>query len=59
MKILEFVDMFNSNKIWIVKEYKCGHFYMNQSIGGVIFYKKFVRVNRSWLNQLFLISEVV
>lgn len=44
---------YNSNKVWLVKKYKNdNHYYLNQEVCGRIFYKKYVRVSKSWINEI-------
>lgn len=34
MTIKRIIDRYNSRKVWIIKRYKCGHYYLNQEICG-------------------------
>lgn len=42
--IKEIADLYNSDKIWLVKRSNDGHYYLNQKIKGAIFYKSWKRV---------------
>lgn len=48
----EFVDDTSNNKIWVVKRTADGHYYVNQKIKGVLFYSKFQRVTKNYLNSV-------
>ena len=49
MKTVYINDRYNSNKIWFIKHYKDGHYYVNQSIKGMIMYKSFQRITKKLL----------
>lgn len=49
MKTVYIKDKHNSNKTWIIKHYKDGHYYVNQSIKGMIMYKSFQRITKRLL----------
>lgn len=51
-----FIDKFNPKKIWIVKRYSCGHYYVNQQIAGKVFYRKFQRTTKYHLNDIGVFS---
>lgn len=48
----EITDIFNPEKIWVVKRTVDGHYYLNQKIKGVLFYSKFQRVTKKYLNSI-------
>ena len=48
----EFVDDTSNDKIWVVKRTADGHYYANQKIKGVLFYSKFQRVTKNYLNSI-------
>lgn len=52
MEIKRIQDKFNKNKIWIIKKYKCGHYYLNQEIYGISYYHGFQRVTKKYLKQI-------
>jgi len=46
-------DMHNHDKVWIIKRYRCGHYYVNQEICGRLFYPKFQRMTKEQINSIF------
>jgi hypothetical protein len=48
----EITDIFNPDKVWVVKRTADGHYYLNQKIKGVLFYSKFQRVTRNYLKSI-------
>ncbi len=48
----EFVDDTSNDKIWVVKRTADAHYYLNQKIKGVLFYSKFQRVTKKYLNSI-------
>ena len=46
------VDEWNENKVWVIKKYSDGHYYLNQEIKGVMFYKAFRRVTLKWIREI-------
>lgn len=52
MSIIEIVDKYNPDKIWIVKRYKSGNYYINQKIKGNKFYKSFQRSTAKSLRDI-------
>lgn len=52
MKVIRIPDRFNSRKVWLVKRYKSGNYYLNQEICGQTFYNGFVRVTKKFLAEL-------
>lgn len=53
MNIIRCIDRWNENKVWIIKHYSDGHYYVNQEIRGKIFYNKFQRSTRRFINSIF------
>lgn len=49
-KIVRIQDKYNPNKVWLIKRTKCGHYYLQQEIKCRLFYKKFTRITKKWLN---------
>ena len=49
MKTVYINDRYNPNKVWIIKHYTDGHYYINQSIKGMIIYKSFQRTTKKLL----------
>lgn len=49
MKTVYINDRYNGNKVWIIKHYKDGHYYVNQAIKGMIMYKSFQRTTKKIL----------
>lgn len=53
MNIIRITDRHNLNKVWIIKRYPSGNYYLNQEICGRIFYNGFVRTTAKHLAELF------
>lgn len=51
MSVFKFQDRYNDLKVWIVKRYADGHYYLNQSIAGQIS-GKFVRVRKGYIKNI-------
>lgn len=45
-------DRLNPNKVWLIKRYPSGNYYINQEICGKTFYNGFVRVTKKYLADL-------
>lgn len=43
---------YDSSKVYVIKRYECGHYYLNQEISGILFNKRFVKTSRYWINEL-------
>lgn len=52
MTITRIIDQFNSNKVWVVKRYPSGNYYINQEICGKTFYNGFVRTTRKFIADI-------
>lgn len=52
MTTTRFQDQFNDKKVWVIRKYSSGNFYMNQEISGRLFNKKFTRVTKSKIKEL-------
>lgn len=50
--IIEIKDRYNENKIWVIKHTSCRHYYFNQKICGKMFYSKFQRVSKAFINDV-------
>lgn len=46
------VKTYNPSKVYLIKRYRCGHYYMNQTIDGKIFYKRWLSTNKSHVEYL-------
>lgn len=44
---------YNHNKIFLIKRYPCGHYYLNQEVCGFVFNGRYVRVSRRWIEEIF------
>lgn len=53
MTTTERQDKYNSQKVWIIKRSKCGHYYINQKINGKMFYSKFQRKTLKFIKSIF------
>ena len=52
MTITKITDKYNSSKVWIIKHYGSGHYYINQEIKGRILNKKYVRRTKKQLIEM-------
>lgn len=52
MNITRIPDRYNSNKVWLIKRYPSGNYYINQEICGQTFYNGFVRTTRKFLADM-------
>ena len=52
MKLHRQQDKHNAAKLWLIKTYKCGHVYVNQSIHGQKVNSSFQRTTVAWLRQV-------
>lgn len=52
MKITEIIDKYNADKVWVIKKYSCGHYYINQKINNRIFYKAFQKTTKSYIESV-------
>jgi hypothetical protein len=50
MKLIRVQDKYNLDKVWIIKRTKCGHYFLQQEIKGILFYSRFTRVTKKWLS---------
>jgi hypothetical protein len=53
MKIIHVTDKYNPNKVWVIKITKCYHYLVNQMIKGRMFNKKFTRMRKKDIKELF------
>lgn len=51
-KQVEVTDKFNPDKVWIIKKYPCGHYYLNQKIKGRMFNKRFQKVTKKHIEDI-------
>ena len=49
MKINRITDRYNDKKVWLIKRYRSGNYYINQEICGRTFYDGFVRTTAKQL----------
>lgn len=52
MTIKRITDRHNARKVWIIKRYKCGHFYVNQEICGRVFYPAYRRLTKRFITEI-------
>lgn len=52
MKITQVQDRYNSQKVWLIKRYRSGNYYINQKICGRTFYDGFVRTTAKHLAEI-------
>lgn len=53
MTITRIIDEYNPDKIWVIKRYADGHYYLNQEIKGRKLNRKFYRVTKWQLDAIF------
>lgn len=51
--IIRHTDKYNSQKVWLIKRYADGHYGLNQEIAGRVFYAKYQRVTKAWIDEVF------
>ena len=49
MQITRIADKWNPEKVWVIKKYFCGTFYVNQEIKGEKFYDRDRRMTKKML----------
>ena len=49
---MEIKDKYNSLKIWCIKKYSASNFYVNQKIGGKLFYNRYQRLTKTKLKEI-------
>lgn len=54
--IIEIKDKYNENKTWVIKHTADRHYYLNQKIRGKMFYSRFQRISKLFINTI--IGEV-
>lgn len=59
MKTWELLDKYNPLKIWVIKRYKCGHYYVNQKICGRMYYDRFSKTTRRQLKSAVLFDPEI
>lgn len=52
MKVTRIQDRHNPDKVWIVKKYLCGTYYVNQEIKGQKFYGRDRRMSKRMLASI-------
>lgn len=52
MNITRIIDRYNPCKVWLIKRYPSGNYYINQEICGKTFYNGFVRTTAKHLAEL-------
>jgi|GEM_PF-4751446 len=50
--ITRITDPFNPSKVWVVKHYGCGNYYVNQEVCGRQFNHRYVRVTLRHLRDV-------
>ncbi len=48
---------YNHNKIFLIKKYQCGHYYLNQEVCGYVFNRRYVRTSKRWIEEIFKYSD--
>lgn len=46
------VDRYNQDKVWMIKRYRSGNFYVNQEIKGNKIYNRDVRMTKQMLTDI-------
>ena len=52
MNIKRITDKYNEKKVWIIKRYKDGHYYVNQEICGKIMYSSYRRMSKKYIDTI-------
>lgn len=52
MRETRITDKYNSGKVWIIRHYNTGHYYINQEIKGKKLNKRFVRRTKKQLAEI-------
>ena len=47
-------DEYDENKEWLIKRYKCGHYYINQTNSGRKLNKGFQRMNKKTIEAILM-----
>lgn len=56
MKVARIQDKYNPDKVWVIKQYFCGTFYVNQEIKGQTFYGRDRRMTKRMLVSIGIMS---
>lgn len=43
---------YSNSKVYVIKRYKCGHYYLNEEISGFLFNRRFVKTSKHWITEL-------
>ena len=52
MKLVYLVDKYNPNKSYIIKKYKSGNYYFNESIDGIEIYPRYQKTTKEALKLI-------
>lgn len=55
MSIIRVTDQWNQNKVWVIKRYACGHYYVEQEIKGRRFGTRAIRTTKYFLQEVGLV----
>lgn len=55
--ITRHTDKYNPQKVWLIKKYSDGHYGLNQEIAGKVFYTKYQRVTKAWIDEILDIAS--
>lgn len=58
VSLIEVQDEWNDKKVWLIKRYKCGHYYFNQKIAGFKLNKMFLRTTKAYLKSIGIVVNV-
>ena len=58
MKTIKITDYRNLDKVWIIKRYRSGNYYLNQIITGKQYYRKFIRTTKEYLQVIGLLPVI-
>ena len=56
MEIIRIKDFYNPNKVWVIKKTRCRHYFLNQEICGRMHNKRYVRVSKKHLLDVFTVG---
>lgn len=56
MNLERIVDKYNTYKVWLIKRYKCGTYYLNQEFDGRVCKGGYIRVTKKHLKGMGLLE---
>lgn len=53
VKVTRKQDLWNPNKVWLIRHYRDGHYTVNQEIRGRVLYRRFQRMKKRQIDSVF------